>query len=434
MCRLKKQNFSRHNVAVTLVTRSAASTFDERVTTGKYQSKDGLKSNSDKMKMKDYSLTTKTNTGHRNLAKIFELLATKETVHGSFKNVNDKERGQKHHKNKYQSVSLSSYESRDRGTGFELTLHDSFPTKAVVRLESKLPNHENAETTKSGRCRARRVLRKVTLRSGLKSGDFSDYGQVPDINACVKHCCEQQTCDVSLLLNKHCYTLHCYKPELCKIMPSHDDSKLEPQLAFVTRSTKDDESNTRVKKKASSLNGGTCPHGAIFNDVSLKGGHKAGKFELLTGAKNMRSCIQKCCASPSCQVAWLLGDHCYSVACYDKCITVKKHSSSIRSQLTLLTRKSQKPENDSKLLKEVVVALCVFVVLFCFVAVFVHDVDNVLLLRPFFFLARPFLPEKFKSNLCFDGRLGCFTVSFFFTMLSFYFHREARHSWKQKGP
>lgn len=314
------------------------------------------------MKMKDYSLNTKTNTGHRNLAKIFELLATKETVHGSFKNVNDKERGQKHHKNKYQSVSLSSYESRDRGTGFEL--HDSFPTKAVVRLESKLPNDENAETTKSGRCRARRVLRKVTLRSGLKSGDFSDYGQVPDINACVKHCCEQQTCDVSLLLNKHCYTLHCYKPELCKIMPSHDDSKLEPQLAFVTRSTKDDESNTRVKKKASSLNGGTCPHGAIFNDVSLKGGHKAGKFELLTGAKNMRSCIQKCCASPSCQVAWLLGDHCYSVACYDKCITVKKHSSSIRSQLTLLTRESQKPENDSKLLKEVVLVLCVFVVLF----------------------------------------------------------------------
>lgn len=362
MCRLKKQNFSRHNVAVTLVTRSAASTFEERVTTGKYQSKDGLKSNSDKMKMKDYSLNTKTNTGHRNLAKIFELLATKETVHGSFKNVNDKERGQKHHKNKYQSVSLSSYESRDRGTGFEL--HDSFPTKAVVRLESKFPNDENAETTKSGRCRARRVLRKVTLRSGLKSGDFSDYGQVPDINACVRHCCEQQTCDVSLLLDKHCYTLHCYKPELCKIMPSHDDSKLEPQLAFVTRSTKDVESNTRVKKKASSLNGGTCPHGAIFNDVSLKGGHKAGKFELLTGAKNMRSCIQKCCASPSCQVAWLLGDHCYSVACYDKCITVKKHSSSIRSQLTLLTRKSQKPENDSKLLKEVVVVLCVFVVLF----------------------------------------------------------------------
>ena len=352
MCRLKRENFSRHNVAVTMVTRSASSNFDEEtVMRRKYQSKGGLKSNSDEMKIKDYSLRTKTNTGHRTLSEAVKTLATNKAGHSSLKNISDAERGRKYHKNNYQSVSLSSYQSRDSGTGFEL--HDSFPTKAVVRLESKLSYDGNSGVTKSGKCRARRVLRKVTLRSGLKSGDFSDYGQVPDINACVKHCCEQQTCDVSLLLNKHCYTLHCYKPDLCKIMPSHD-SKLNPQLAFVTRSANDDESNTRVKKKASSSNGGTCPHGAIFSDVGLKGGHKAGKFELLAGAKDMRSCIQKCCASPSCQVAWFLGDHCFSVACYDKCITVKKHSSSIRSQLTLLTRKSQQPGNDSKLLLSLV--------------------------------------------------------------------------------
>ena len=68
----------------------------------------------------------------------------------------------------------------------------------------------------------------------------------------------------------------------------------------------------------------------------------------------------KCCASTSCQVAWLLGDHCYSVACYGKCITVKKPSSRIRSQLTLLTRKSQNPGNDSKLLTEVVILFLLF--------------------------------------------------------------------------
>lgn len=358
MCRLKRENFARHNVAVTLVTRSSTSTFHETVMSRKYQSKDELNSNSDKMESKNYSLHKKTNTSHRPLPRAAETLATNAAGHRSLKNISDEGRGRKEHKNDYQSVSLSSYESRDRGTGFEL--HDSFPTKAVVRLESKLSH----EPTKSDSCRARRVLRKVTLRSGLKSGDFSDYGQVPDINACVKHCCEQQTCDVSLLLNKHCYTLHCYKPELCKIMPSHD-SKLEPQLAFVTRSANNDESNTRVKKKVSSSNGGACPHGAIFSDVSLKGGHKAGKFELLAGAKDMRSCIQKCCASPRCQVAWLLGDYCYSVACYDKCITVKKHSSSIRSQLTLLTRKSQQAGNDSMLLKLLLLSfvLVVFVLL-----------------------------------------------------------------------
>ena len=86
---MKRQNFSRHNVAVTLVTRSAASTFVERVTTGKYRSKDGIKSNFDKMKFKDYSLDTATYTGHRNLANVDEALATNETEHRSTENVND---------------------------------------------------------------------------------------------------------------------------------------------------------------------------------------------------------------------------------------------------------------------------------------------------------------------------------------------------------
>lgn len=301
------------------------------------------------MTSKDYSVDTKANHDQRTLTEESKTLTrTAGAADRSLNYVSDMDIDSKKLKNRYQSILPNSYESKEKGTGFEL--HDNFPTKAVVRLESKLSHDGTTKPTKSGSCRARRVLRKVTLRSGLKSGDFSDYGEVPDIDACVKHCCEQETCDVSLLLNKHCYTLHCYKPELCKIVPSHD-SKLEPQLAFVTRSANDaneDKSNTRVKKKTSSSNRGTCPHGAIFSDVSLKGGHKAGKFQLLTGAKDMRTCIQKCCASPSCQVAWLLGDHCYSVACYDKCITVKKPSSGIRSQLTLLTGKPKQAGNESK--------------------------------------------------------------------------------------
>ncbi|KAL9958736.1 hypothetical protein ACROYT_G035791 [Oculina patagonica] len=345
MCRLKKGNFSRHNVAVTLVTRSSINAFHGTKMSRKSQNKDEFKNNANKIISKDNSSDKNAYQKDRTLTEEYNASKTTATKDRGLNASSDEGRRLKELKNKYQNASLNSYESKEKGTGFEIS--DSFPTKAVVSLESKLLHNGNSESTKSGSCRARRVLRKVTLRSGLKSGDFSDYGEVPDINACVKHCCEQQTCDVSLLLNKHCYTLHCYKPELCKIMPSHD-SKIEPQLAFVTRSASDDKSSTRVKKKASSSNGGACPHGAIFSDVSLRGGHKAGKFELLAGAKDMRSCIQKCCASPSCQVAWLLGDHCYSVACYDKCITVKKHSSGIRSQLTLLTRKTPQTGNDNK--------------------------------------------------------------------------------------
>ena len=318
MCRLRRENFSRHQVAVTLVTRS---------------------SKQHHQTSKDHHSDREENQPQRALNKEIKNSTTTVTRKGSLNNYNN---------NGYESNSFSSYESKDIGTGLEV--QDSFPTKAAVHLESKL-SHDgstNGESTNSDTCRARKILRKVTLRSGLKSGDFSDYGQVPDMHACVKRCCAQKTCDVSLLLNNHCYTLHCYKPELCKIIPAHS-VKLDAQLAFVIRAATDDQSNTQVKKKTSSLNRGTCPHGAIFSGVSLKGGRKAGKFQILAGAKDMRTCIQKCCARPSCQVAWLLGDYCYSVACYDKCITVKKSSGGIRSQLSLLTRKAQQPENDSKL-------------------------------------------------------------------------------------
>ena len=350
MCLLKRKNFSRHRVAVTLVKRVRKLNNKNR---------------------KENHLDTTTDKGQRIFNKERKLPMTVVQRKGSSEREEFKGKSSEEFKNRHQSNWLTFDQSEDQGTEFES--QNYFPTKAVVRLESKFSQDGNKEleTTNSGTCHARRVLRKVTLRSGLKSGDFSDYGQVSDIDTCVKHCCRQKTCDVSLLLNNHCYTLHCYKPELCKIIPA-PHSQLESQLAFVTRSA-EDQTNTRVKKKTSPSDRGLCPHGAIFTDVSLKGGKKAGKFEILPGAKDIHSCIQKCCASPSCQVAWLLGDHCYSVTCYDKCITVKKSSGRIRSQLTLLTGKPQQSGNDSKFACIVVVVVAVNVVAFCLIFVFSYQ-------------------------------------------------------------
>ena len=305
LCRLRKKNFSRHQVAVTLVSR--------------------------KIKEGTSNQTYRTITEEDNKGK-----DKGEDI--SFKELD----------NNYESHSLTAYQNEDRGIDFES--QNSLPTKVATRqFISKMPPnvYSDLATKTSDTCSAAKILHKVTFRSGLKSGDFSDYGEVSDMNACVKHCCAQKSCDVSLLLNNHCYTLHCYKPELCKTIPAHR-SPLESKVAFVVRQSSADRSKTRVKKTSSSSRG-FCPHGAVFRDVSLKGGKKAGRFQILAGARDMRSCIQKCCGNPKCQVAWLLGDHCYSVACYDKCITVKKSPGRIHSQLTLLTRKPQQLGNDSEL-------------------------------------------------------------------------------------
>ena len=320
MCRLKHQNFSRHRVAVTLVSRRKKD--DIGNPTYRHESKENR-----------HIFTTLRRKGAKGDDKDEE------------KTPNEEKRLSKHG-NMFESTSLTSFETEDKG--IDLEAQNSFPTKSVTRPFSKKVTDgiSDLERQSSSVCYAGKVLRQVTLQGGLKSGDFFDYGEVPDMSACVKYCCAQKSCDVSLLLNKHCYTLHCDKPEFCETIPGHA-SNIESQLAFVIRSV-EDQSKTRVKKTSSS-NRGLCPHGSIFHDVSLKGGNKAGNFEILPGARDMRTCIKKCCESPSCQVAWLLGDHCYSVACYDKCITVKKRPGSIQSQLTLLTGKPRQSGNNSEL-------------------------------------------------------------------------------------
>lgn len=339
MCRLKEQGFSRHRVAVILVSRRKKD--DTGNPTYRHERKENRQ-----------IFPTLRRKGAKGNDKIEE------------KSFNEEKRFRKP-SNLFQNTSLTSYESEDKGIDFEA--QNSFPTKSVTRLFSNEATDgiSGLERMSSSTCNAGKVLRQVTLQAGLKSGDFSDYGEVPDMSACVKYCCAQKSCDVSLLLNNHCYTLHCHKPELCETIPAQA-SNMKSQLAFVIRSV-EDQSKTRVKKKTSSSSRDLCPHGAIFRDVSLKGGKKAGNFQILPGARDMRTCIKKCCESPSCQVAWLLGDHCYSVACYDKCITVKKRPGSIQSQLTLLTGKPRQFGNNSEL-------CCTFYSLL--VRVFFHSAKN----------------------------------------------------------
>ena len=53
----------------------------------------------------------------------------------------------------------------------------------------------------------------------------------------------------------------------------------------------------------------------IKKDVTLIGGINAGKFEDLGKTSDMNSCIKRCCAKSTCDVAFLLEDECYGVSC-----------------------------------------------------------------------------------------------------------------------
>ncbi|KAK3731792.1 hypothetical protein QZH41_007613 [Actinostola sp. cb2023] len=84
------------------------------------------------------------------------------------------------------------------------------------------------------RCFANGNLYNKTLVAGLRSGDFTDYGIVTDMKACVKFCCADQGCDLALMLGLTCYTLHCASLALCQVRPAHPSS-LNPRISYVTR-------------------------------------------------------------------------------------------------------------------------------------------------------------------------------------------------------
>ena len=60
----------------------------------------------------------------------------------------------------------------------------------------------------------------------------------------------------------------------------------------------------------------TCTHLDQRDNVTLRGGIKAGKFTKHGVVNNMNRCIDECCQDDSCNVAFMPGTTCYTVNCY----------------------------------------------------------------------------------------------------------------------
>lgn len=212
------------------------------------------------------------------------------------------------------------------------------------------------------KCFSKGVVHNKTLTHGLHSGSFSDFGIVHNMDECVKYCCTDEACNLALMLNFTCYTLHCKSKEFCEVKSAHPSS-LHPRLSFVTRITLPNIASARDRDKSKLLpsvtpqkqvskriKGSRCKHGSIQNDVTLKSGQKSGKFKLRPKAKDMDSCLDSCCKDTSCNLAFLIDTSCYSVRCrsHEDCAIIKKDKSSkSRSSLSVVRTKIL-PMNDSK--------------------------------------------------------------------------------------
>lgn len=78
--------------------------------------------------------------------------------------------------------------------------------------------------------------------------------------------------------------------------------------------TSGSESSTKSDKPGKK----ECDKAKVLNNVTLKGGKKAGKFKNHGDVKGMDECQDICCKDKKCQVAFMLGKTCYSVTCKNK--------------------------------------------------------------------------------------------------------------------
>lgn len=74
----------------------------------------------------------------------------------------------------------------------------------------------------------------VTLKGGLKAGNFTDVGTVESIDSCTRLCCVSERCNLAMLINGHCFLVNCFSKELCKTVKT-ETKNYRPTVAFVRR-------------------------------------------------------------------------------------------------------------------------------------------------------------------------------------------------------
>lgn len=95
----------------------------------------------------------------------------------------------------------------------------------------------------------------LTLRGGFHSGKFFAQGKVKNMQTCIKLCCARENCDLAFMVKKFCYSVSCYKHEMCKSVDAYHVTKYHPQVAYVFKVRKAEPDNDEVNNETSKLHG-----------------------------------------------------------------------------------------------------------------------------------------------------------------------------------
>ena len=87
-------------------------------------------------------------------------------------------------------------------------------------MDEKGENAQVLDTVKLPTCTHLDIKHDVTLRGGIKSGNFTKLGYLRDMQTCVDACCQDQKCDVAFMPGHVCYSVSCFSAKLCESIPA----------------------------------------------------------------------------------------------------------------------------------------------------------------------------------------------------------------------
>ena len=210
----------------------------------------------------------------------------------------------------------------------------------------------------------------------MGAGEVTQFPHLKRMPLCVHKCCSQAQCHVAYVIREVCYTVSCFSRDLCRTRPlegadvtseityvtrdgltmfSHDDEAsvasegLATEAALTSTASERTLGNSTVQSTGSS---GHCRAQSALDNVRLLGDLNAGTFTDRGLVPSVDQCSAVCCASGSCDLAYVVGQRCYSVTCYsvELCQAVAVRPMAFNPTIVFVTRDASNKSGESAVL------------------------------------------------------------------------------------
>jgi len=214
-------------------------------------------------------------------------------------------------------------------------------------------------TVKLPTCTHIDIKENVTLRGGIKAGNFTKHGIVQSLQTCIDACCQDKTCDVAFMPGHTCYTVSCFNKHLCDsipAVPSHAANG-SVQISHIVRGGGNGDNLANFRKYQGIdrfVEKEHCVPSRVAYNYTLRGGKFAGHMQEFGKVSHVRECIGHCCENKICEVALMINNDCYGVDCFTRelCQGIPLHSKHLSTALVYMNQRSSQRGKDKDKCKE----------------------------------------------------------------------------------